>query len=148
MNDVQDYLRAALALPVDEQRAALWPGYTRIYRAYGRDWEVNTAAIADDYVFSTSGAGRILGLGELHGAADYVREHSRMLELLHVERVELDDLRPLGDNRVVTFIRLVIRAGEGEIEQQALDYHEFRDGLLARQIVWFDREEGLRELGL
>ena len=34
------------------------------------------------------------------------------------------------------------------MEQQFLDVHEFRDGALLSQTVWWDREEGLRELGL
>ena len=148
MNEAQEYMRHALALPLAQQRDALWPGYVQTYAAYGRDWDVNTATIADDYEFSTSGPGRILGFEKIRGPEEYVREHRRLLEELDVERVELDDVRPLGDGRVVTFIRLVIRAGGGTIEQQALDYHEFRDGLLTRQVVYFDREEGLRELGL
>ncbi len=146
---LRDFLRGVLVLPVDEQREALIPGYRFAYEAYTSDLDLNTASFADDYVFRMAGTRRIPGFpDELHGAAGYKREQSRMLEDLNVERIELDDVRPLGDGRVVSLYRFVIRTGAGTIDQQALDLHEFRDGQLLRQTVWFDRDEGLRELGL
>ena len=62
--------------------------------------------------------------------------------------MELDDLLMLPDGRVAALVRFVIRAGAGTFDQQFLDVHEFRDGALVSQTVWWDREEGLRELDL
>ena len=69
-------------------------------------------------------------------------------DVVDIERVELDDVMILDDGRVAAFVRFVIRAGRGTFDQQFLDVHEFRDGALVRQTVWWDREEGLRELKL
>jgi hypothetical protein len=148
VNEAQAFILRALALPLDQQRDALWPAYAAVYGAYGNDWELNTAPIHEDWEIVFAGSRKIPGLGEMRGREGYIREQTAMLEHLNVERVQLDDLRPLGNDRVVAFIRFVIRAGDGTIDQQALDHHEFRDGLVVRQTVWFDREEGLRELGL
>ena len=148
MNPAQEFMRGALALPIDQQRDALLDAYRRAYAAYGRDWTMNTAAIADDFEFRSRGSRRLPEFGEIRTRDDYVREHERMLEILDVERIEVDDLLPLGDGRIAAYLRFVIRVGDGTIDQQALDVHEFRDGLLFRQTVYLDREEGLRDLGL
>lgn len=147
-DSVREYLRHVFTLPLDEQREALLPGYRKAYDAYGRDWEANTAAMADDYVFRSAGSRRLPGFGEFRGREGYLRAHREMLEVLDVERVVLDDVRPIGEGRVVALLRFVVRAGDGTVDQQFLDYHEYRDGELIRQTVWFDREEGLRDLGL
>lgn len=83
------------------------------------------------------------------GREGYLAAHATLLEVLDIERVELDDLIMLPDGRVAAFVHFVIRAGKGTFDQQFLDVHEFRDdGALVSQTVWWDREEGLRELGL
>ena len=63
-------------------------------------------------------------------------------------RVDIDDVIPLGDARVVVLSRMSIRANDVLVEQQLLELHEFRDGLLHRHGYWFDRDEGRAELGL
>jgi hypothetical protein len=118
------------------------------YDAYGRDWEFNTASLADDYEFHMAGANRIPGIDIWRGPDGYVAGQRHFLEFLDVDRVELDDLIPLGSGRVVALMRFVVRAGSGTIDQQALDVIDFRDGQVYRQTMWFDRDEGLRELGL
>ena len=147
MSEARDFILAAFALPLEQQREALWPGYLAVYAAYGRDWAINTAPIHDDYELIFAGSRQMPGLSGMRGREGYIREQTAMLEYLNVERVELDDLRPLGGGRVLAFIRFVVRSGDFTIDQQALDFQEFQDGLVIRQTVWFDREEGLRELG-
>lgn len=141
-------MRAVLALPLDEQRERLLPLYRAAYDAYGRDWEFNTAAIGPDYTLVVAGSRPLPEFDHVHGREGYIQAHRRVLEFLDIERVEVDDVRPLGGGRVVAFTRFIIRVGDATIDQQALDHHEFEDGLLRRQTVWFDREEGLRDLGL
>jgi hypothetical protein len=104
--------------------------------------------MADDYEFHWAGASRMIDLDTFHGRDEYIREQTRLLEHLNVARIELDDVIPLGDGAVVALFRFVVRAGDGTIDQQVLDHHVFRDGELVQQTMWFDREEGLRELGL
>ena len=124
--------------------------YQAVYAAYQRDWEFNTAAMADEYVFEARGTKRIPGLPDsVHGREGYLAMHRQLLESLDVDRVELDDVIPLEGRRVLALLRFVIRAGDGTFDQQFLDLHTFReDGALVRQTIWIDREEGLRELGL
>ncbi len=123
--------------------------YRAVYEAYARDWELNTAAFADDYEFRAAGTARLPGMPDRwYGREGYIAAHASLLEIVEVERVLLDDVIPLPDGRVAAFVRFVIRAGEGSFDQQFLDVHEFRDGALVSQTVWWDREEGLRELGL
>jgi hypothetical protein len=146
--DLRDFLRYVFSLPVERQRELLLEPFRVGYFAYGRDWELNTATFADDYEFHNGGTRPLVGFESAYGREGYIATHTLLLETLNIERIELDDLRPLGDGKVVVFTRIVIGAGGRTIDQLALDYHEFRDGQLARQVVWFDRDEGLRELGL
>ena len=148
MNELREHMRGVFALPLEQQREALQPLYEAAFAAYGRDWEANTAAFSDDYVFHNGGTRVLPGYGSAHGREEYIANHSRMLETLDVERIALDELRPLGDGRVLAFTRIAIRAGGGTIDQLMLDLTEWREGELFRQTLWFDREEGLRELGL
>lgn len=141
-------MRRVLASPLDEQREQLLPLYRAAYGAYGQDWEFNTAAIGPDYELVVAGSRPLPEFHGIHGRDGYIAAHQRVLEFLNVERVEVDDVLPLGDGRVVALTRFVIGVGDSTIDQQALDHHVFEDGLLRRQTVWFDREEGLRELGL
>ena len=101
-------------------------------------------------MFEARGSTRMPGLPDsVSGRDGYVQMHSYMLDDLNVERVEVDDLRVLGERRVATFLRFVVRAGDGTIDQHCLDLHDFReDGALIRQTVWLDQAEGVRELGL
>lgn len=148
MSELREFFRHALALPLEQQREVLLEPFRQGYTAYGRDWEVNTAAFSDDYVFRNAGTRPLVGFADAHGREGYIAYHARMLETLNVVALELDDIRPLGENRVLVFARVVIRAGAGTIDQQVLDLSEWRDGEIFRQTLWFDREEGLRELGL
>ena len=124
--------------------------YRATYDAYARDWALNTASFADDYEFRAAGTARLPGLPDAwYGREGYIEAHTGLLEVIDIERVVLDDLLLLRDGRVAAFVRFVIRAGDGTFEQQFLDVHEFGDdGALLSQTVWWDREEGLRELGL
>ena len=124
--------------------------YAATYAAYNVDWDRNTAVMADEYQFEAAGSARLPGLEvSWTGREGYLRAHADLLETIDVERVVLDDVIPMPDGRVAALARFVIRSGEGTFDQQFLDVHEFReDGALVRQTVWFDREEGLRELGL
>ena len=107
------------------------------------------AGFADDYEFCAAGTARLPGMPDTwRGRDGYLAAHATLLEVVDIERVELDDVIVLDDDRVVALVRFVIRAGAGTFDQQFLDLHEFRDGLLVSQTVWWDREEGLRELGL
>ena len=124
--------------------------YRATYAAYNRDWDLNTASMTDDYEFRAAGSKRFPGLPERwRGREGYLAAHADLLEVMDIDRVELDDVVPLADGRVVAFVHFVIRAGDRTFDQHFLDVHEFReDGALATQTVWFDREEGMRELGL
>ena len=143
-------VRQVMAMPLELQRDALIPGYQVIYGAYGVDWDLNTASLAEAYT------GRIEGTYFLpdipqhwSGREGYLEVHKKLREVLNVRRVELDDVIPLGDGRVAALIRFVIDAGgDATIDQQVLDWHEFRDGEVVLQRIWLNREEGLRELGL
>lgn len=142
-------LRAALALPLEEQREALLPLYRQAYAAYQVDWELNSIAMADDHVFEAGSANTVPGLPRrVVGRAGYIEAQERMLEDLDVARMELDELIPLGDSRVAVLTRFVIRAGDGEVDQQCIELHEFRDGEFVHQTFWFDRDEGRRAIGL
>lgn len=147
--DVVAYLRAALALPLEQQREALMPAYLAAYDAYGVNWELNTAAMADEHVFLAGGSSRLPGLPRRTvGAAGYLDAQCQLREALDVARIELDEVIPLGSSRVVAMTRFVISAGGGEVEQQCMELHEFRDGELVRQTYWFDRDEGRAAIGL
>ena len=105
--------------------------------------------MADDYEFRAGGSSQVPGLDRVHhGREGYLTAHQQILEVVDIEACIFEDLLPLGDDRVVSFTRFVIRAGDGTIEQPCMELHEFRDGELIRQTYWFDRAEGLRELGL
>ena len=106
--------------------------------------------MADEYEFHACGTRWIPGMPKVqHGREGYLAAHRALLDHIDVARVEVDDVIPLEGRRVVGLLRFVIRAGDGTIDQQFLDLHEYReDGALVRQSVWFDREEGMRELGL
>lgn len=135
------------ALPVERQREPLLPVYREIYAHYNVDWEKNTELFHDDYAFV--GRGSILFPGfprRVEGREAYIEGHRQMTEVVDVERAAVDDVVPLGDARVVLLSRIVMRAGDGRIEQQLLELHEFVDGLLHRQNYWFHRDEGRREL--
>ena len=139
-------VRRMLALPLDEQRAALFPFYEAAYARYGVDWETNTALMAPDYVFEKGGTSSLPGLPErIEGAQGYVEAQKALMEVVPIVRVAVDDVIPLGENRVAVLSRFVLESG---IEQQLLELHEFSDGLLRHQLFWFDREEGLRDVGV
>ena len=120
------------------------------YDAYAVDWDLNTAGFAeDDYVFRAAGTARMPGLPDTwFGRDGYLAAHSTLLEVLDIEAVVLDDVTFLPDGRVAAFVHFEIRTAAGLMEQQFLDVHEFREGAIVSQTVWWDREEGLRELGL
>lgn len=137
------------ALPLEQQREALLPVYHEIYSHYDVDWEKNTELFHEDYVFEGRGSIQLPGFPQrVEGRAGYIEGHSQLNEIVDVERVDIDDLTPLGDARVIVFSRMFMRAGGGRLEQQLMELHEFRDGLLHRQFYWFHRDEGRRELGL
>ena len=137
------------ALPLEQQRDALWPVYQEIYSHYDVDWEKNTEFFHDDYVFEGHGSIVFPGLPRrVEGREGYIDGQKQLNEVVDVERVEIDDIIPLGDNRVVVLTRFVMSTGGVQFEQQALELHEFRDGLLWRHNYWFHRDEGRLELGL
>ena len=108
--------------------------------------------MADGYEFRGAGSRWLPGLPRVaYGREGYLEVHRQLLELLRVQRVEVIDLYVLGERRAAALLRFVIHAGDGEgtIDQQCLDVHAFReDGALMRQTVFFDVDEGRRELGL
>ena len=139
----------ALALPVAEQREALMPLYLDIYSHYDVDWEKNTELFHDDYVFEGRGSIVFPGLPQrIEGRQGYIDGQKQLNEVVDMKSVEIDDLIPLGDDRVIVLTRFVMTTGGVEFEQQALELHEFRDGMLHRHYYWFHRDEGRRELGL
>ncbi len=143
---IKPLLRAALAT---RRRGALMPFYRVAYWTHNRNWWLNTLAMADDYVFMAGGSTRVPGLPDRFVGRDgYVAAQRQMLDVVDVARVEVDDLIPLDRSRVAVLSRFVIRAGGGTVDQLCLELHEFRRGAMVRQTYWFDREEGLRELGL
>jgi ketosteroid isomerase-like protein len=143
------YARSTLALPLEQQRDILLPAYRAAYAAYGVDWDLNTAVMADDHVFIAGGSSRLPGLPERTvGREAYLDAQRQLLEAVDVARIELDDVIPLGDGRVATMTRFVIRTGGGEVEQQCMGLHEYRDGEIVRQTYWFDRDEGRAAIGL
>jgi hypothetical protein len=144
-----DWIAATLERPLQDQRAPLLDIYREVYATYGKDWDANTETFADDYVFEGRGSVFLPGLPErIEGRDGYIAAQKQLLEVVDIVRVDIDDLVPLGEDRVAVFSRFVVRAGDGAFDQQVLELHEYRDGRLRRQIYWFDREEGLRELGL
>ena len=143
------YVRAALALPLEQQREALVPAYEAGYGAWGQDWDLNTSVMADDLVFAAGGSSRLPGLPDrAEGVEGYLEAQGQLQEVVDVARVEVDDVIPLGGDRVVVLTRFVFRTGGGEVDQQCMELHEFRDGELFRQTYWFDREEGRAAIGL
>ena len=150
MSEHQERNRRIFALPLERQREALLPVYEEIYAAYAVDWETNTGSFdRDDYEFALRGTVPFPGLPErVEGLEGYVAGHRELLDVVDLVRVQIDDLIPLGDGRVVVLTRYVVRAGDGEVEQQILELHQFRDGLLWRHYYWFHRDEGRQELGI
>lgn len=148
--DLQEHSQHALALPVPQQRDALLPLYREIYSHYNVDWDRNTQLFADDFEVAGRGSMHLPGLPErVEGRDGYVDAHLQLIAVVDVLRVDVDDLIPLGDGRVVVLSRFVLRAGGSQIDQQVLELHEFGDdGLLRRQYYWFSRDEGFAELGL
>ena len=106
--------------------------------------------MADEYEFHAAGSRWVPGLPRtMYGRDGYMAVHRQLLEALDVRAVEVIDLFVLGERRAAALLRFVIRAGEGTIDQQCLDVHDFReDGALVRQTIWFDVDEGRRELGI
>ena len=149
MNPGQQRNLEIFELPVEQQREALLPVYEEIYSHYNVDWAKNTELFHDDYVFIGRGSIPFPGFPQrVVGVDAYIEGHREMNEMVDVERVVIDDLIPLGDARVIVLTRILMRAGDGRLEQQLLELHEFRDGLLHRQYYWFHRDEGRQELGL
>ena len=137
------------AMPLEQQREALFPVYLEIYSHYAVDWQKNTELFHDDYVFEGRGSILFPGLPQrIEGREGYIDGQKQLNEVVQMVRVGIDDLMPLGDGRVVVLTRFVMTTGGVEVEQQALELHEFRDGLLHRHHYWFHRDEGLQELGL
>lgn len=83
--------------------------------------------------------------GDLIGRDAYTESQSQAVDLLGGASVRIDDLLPRGDGRVIVVSHLELQGG---LSQQMLELHEWGGGELVRQTVWFDREEGRRELGL
>ncbi len=149
MNPKRQRTLEAFALPVEQQREALTPLYVDVYEAYGVDWDTNTELFHEDYVFEGRGSIEFPGLPRrIEGRDGYIDGHRQLLDVVDMARVEFEEIIPLGDARVVILTRFIMRAGGGEVAQQAMELHEFRDGLLHRHYYWFHRDEGRRELGL
>lgn len=149
MTDPRARARAIQALPLEEQREPLLALYRELYAAYGSDWETNTVLMADDYEFIARGTTPLPGLPDRFVGRDgYLEAQRQLREVIEVLRTDVDDVIPLDEGRVVSLSRIVFRAGGTEFEQQLCELHEIEDGLLRRHNYWFDRGEGLRELGL
>jgi ketosteroid isomerase-like protein len=116
-----------------------------IYASYGIDWAANTATLADDYEFRQAGTARVPGLPEVIGKDEYVPVHAQVIEIAGLDSVEVEDVEPRGDGVVVVLSVLVVQGGA--FRQQIIELHVFRDGHLWRQTMWFDRDEGRREIG-
>lgn len=143
---IQLLLRTALAT---RRRGALLPLYRVGYWTHNRNWWLNTRAMADDYAFLAAGSARVPGLAQrFEGRTGYLAAQRQLLDAVDVKRVRVDDVLPLGRDRVVVLSRFEIGAGSNTIDQHCLELHEFRRGALVRQTYWFDRDEGRRELGL
>ena len=137
------------AMPLEQQREALLPVYLEIYSQYAVDWQKNTELFHDDYVFEGRGSIVFPGLPQrIEGRDGYIDGQQQLNEVVQMERVEIDDLIPLGGGRVVLLTRFVMTTGGVQVEQQALELHEFCDGLLHRHHYWFLRDEGRWDLGL
>jgi ketosteroid isomerase-like protein len=88
--------------------------------------------------------------GEAHGL-DEVGTFWRDYESTWSERViELDDVRPIDDERVLVFFRETAVGRSSGIETAASPaaIWTLRDGKVARFQAWIDRADALREAGL
>jgi ketosteroid isomerase-like protein len=68
-------------------------------------------------------------------------------------RIEVDECRELDGERVLALTHGTGRGKAsgveaGQIRAEAADLFEFRDGKVARFVVYFDREHALEDLGL
>lgn len=72
--------------------------------------------------------------------------HEQVIEIAGLDGVEVEDVEPLGDG-VVNVVSLLVMQGR-TLTQQMIERHVFRDGRLWRQTMWFDRDEGRREMGV
>jgi hypothetical protein len=71
--------------------------------------------------------------------------HTQVIDMVGTDRIDVEDLEPQGDGAVIVLSRMVLQGGA--LTHQVIEHHVFRDGFLWRQMVWFDREEGRREIG-
>lgn len=124
--------------------------YRAVYQAYGTDWRLNTAPMAEEYEFVAAGSTWFPGLPRHERGRDgYMRIHRQLLEALAVKGVELEELHIVGERRVAALLRFVVGSHDVTVDQRCLDVHDFReDGALVRQTVYFDIEEGMRAVGL
>ena len=68
-------------------------------------------------------------------------------------RTEVEEYRPLDDERVLVLLRVVGRGKAsgmelGEMRTKAANLFHVRDGKVTRLVLYQDRERGLAELGL
>ena len=63
--------------------------------------------------------------------------------------MEVERLRPLGNDRVLAFLMLNLESERGFSQRQPLtNLYDLKDGKLLRVRVFFDREEALEAAGL
>jgi ketosteroid isomerase-like protein len=152
---VQWMARIVFALPPSRVRTALIDyGYRRGYAAYNRgDWEFNTALFdPHGYVVDSPDLAQVGPdiPGRAGGVAGYM-ERQRLLDGAFSDiRIDYRGCLEIDRTRTAALVHLIgVGRGSGaRVDHPFLDVHEMRRGKLIHQVTWWDREEGLRALGI
>ena len=118
-----------------------------------RDWELNTLGLdPEDYELRVGDPGLLLpGMRERYvGIEGYIEAQEAIIEVFPDLVVRTDSVGLAGPTRIVAMLRWQgTAAGSGiAIDQPMMTVADFPTGLVTRQSYWFDREAGLRKLGL
>jgi ketosteroid isomerase-like protein len=118
----------------------------RAFTAWGRGDFTNADFFAPDIEFVTAGIDERTYLGH-----EGVREGwYDFLSAWRDFRVEAEEIVDIGDGRYLVFVRLVGRGKESSvpIEAEVANIITMRDGRIARQEQYWDRDEARRAAGL
>ena len=123
--------------------------YRRAYAAWNRrDWELNTI-LHDDDRYELCWAQQVIpgARSSYAGVAGYIEFSQLWLEAFGEFLFELLEVHDGGVNTVLSEIHQIGRgAGSGvSLDHYITSKDEFHHGMLVRQTLWWEAEEGLRE---
>jgi ketosteroid isomerase-like protein len=153
-------LAVLMRLPTDSRlrQSLLLRNYRAAYAAVGRsDLEALTVNFAPEFELLTAAADRLespffADFEEVYRGPDgYRRFFEAWMDAGWEEfRIECDDVRALGDDRVLAFTHYSGRGRSSgfELDQDGADLHRFRGGMVVEYRIFLDRARALAAAGL